>query len=129
MPVLRNAEGMRFAEIEKSIADLAKRAKANNIRPEELQGGTFTITNGGVYGRCLSTPIVNPPQSGVLGCTRSRSARWRRRAGRHPSDDVPGADYDHRIVDGREAVTFLKSIKDTIEESSSNVAGSLLLDN
>jgi 2-oxoglutarate dehydrogenase E2 component (dihydrolipoamide succinyltransferase) len=117
VPVLRHAELMSFAEIERSIADLAKRARENHIAPDELQGGTFTITNGGVYGSLLSTPIVNPPQSGVLGM--------------HAIEDRPVArdgqvvirpmmyvalTYDHRIVDGAEAVTFLRQIKEAIED-------------
>lgn len=117
VPVLRDAQRLSFAEIERQIADFAARAEANKIRPDELAGGTFTITNGGVYGSLLSTPIVNPPQSGVLGL--------------HTIQDRPVAKdgqvvirpmmyvaltYDHRIVDGREAVTFLRRIKETIEE-------------
>ena len=117
VPALRNAERLSFAEIEQKIADFAERAKANKIRPEELDGGTFTITNGGVYGSLLSTPIVNPPQSGVLGL--------------HAIQDRPVAKdgqvvirpmmyvaltYDHRLVDGREAVTFLRRIKEIMEE-------------
>jgi len=117
VPVLRNAERLSFAEIEKAIADFARRAEASELKVDELQGGTFTISNGGVYGSMLSTPIVNPPQSGVLGL--------------HAIEDRPVArdgavvirpmmyvalTYDHRIVDGREAVTFLKRIKDLIED-------------
>jgi 2-oxoglutarate dehydrogenase E2 component (dihydrolipoamide succinyltransferase) len=116
VPVLRNAERLRFAEIERAIADFAQRAQANQLKVDELQGGTFTISNGGVYGSMLSTPIVNPPQSGVLGL--------------HSIQDQPAArggvvvirpmmyvalTYDHRIVDGREAVTFLKHVKELIE--------------
>jgi 2-oxoglutarate dehydrogenase E2 component (dihydrolipoamide succinyltransferase) len=116
VPVLRNAERLSFAEIEIAIADLGKRAKDNKLKLEELQGGTFTISNGGVYGSLLSTPIINPPQSGILGM--------------HAIQDRPVAregqvlirpmmyialTYDHRIVDGREAVTFLKRIKEMIE--------------
>lgn len=117
VPVLRNAENMSFAEIEHAIVDFAVRAKKNQIGLEELEGGTFTITNGGVYGSLLSTPIVNPPQSGVLGM--------------HGIVDRPVAvngevvirpmmyialTYDHRVVDGKEAVSFLKRIKETIED-------------
>lgn len=117
VPILRNAERMSFADIERSIAELAVRARENKIDPEELEGGTFTISNGGVYGSMLSTPIVNPPQSGVLGL--------------HAIQDRPVAregqvvirpmmylalTYDHRIVDGREAVTFLRTIKDVVED-------------
>ena len=117
VPVLRNAENMSFADIELAIIELAGRAKKNQITLEELEGGTFTITNGGVYGSLLSTPIVNPPQSGVLGM--------------HGIFDRPIAvngevvirpmmylalTYDHRVVDGREAVSFLKLVKDLIED-------------
>ncbi len=117
VPVLRNAENMSFADIELAIVNFANRAKNNQIALEELEGGTFTITNGGVYGSLLSTPIVNPPQSGVLGM--------------HGIFDRPVAvngqvvirpmmyialTYDHRIVDGREAVSFLKLVKDMIED-------------
>jgi 2-oxoglutarate dehydrogenase E2 component (dihydrolipoamide succinyltransferase) len=116
VPVLRNAERMSFAEVEKAIGDFASRAKENKISPDELTGGTFTISNGGVYGSLLSTPIVNPPQSGVLGM--------------HSIQERPVAvdgqvvirpmmylalSYDHRIVDGKEAVTFLKRVKELIE--------------
>lgn len=117
VPVLRNAENMSFAEIEQAINDFAVRAKNNQIGLEELEGGTFTVTNGGVYGSLLSTPIVNPPQSGVLGM--------------HGIVDRPVAvngevvirpmmyvalTYDHRVVDGKEAVSFLRRIKEVIED-------------
>ena len=117
VPVLRNAETMSFADIERAIDDFARRAKESRLKPEELQGGTFTITNGGVYGSLLSTPIVNPPQSAILGL--------------HAIQDRPAArggavvirplmyvalTYDHRLIDGREAVLFLKQIKNMIEE-------------
>jgi 2-oxoglutarate dehydrogenase E2 component (dihydrolipoamide succinyltransferase) len=119
VPILRNAERKSFAEIELSIADFGKRAQANKIGLDELKGGTFTISNGGVYGSLLSTPIVNPPQSGILGL--------------HSIQERPivvggqivirsmmyiALTYDHRIVDGREGVTFLKRIKDSLEEPS-----------
>lgn len=119
VPVLKFAERMSFAEIEQAIQDFAGKAKSGNLKPEDLAGGTFTISNGGVYGSMLSTPIVNPPQSGVLGM--------------HAIEERPVAvngqvvirpmmylalTYDHRIVDGREAVTFLKRIKEAIEEPS-----------
>ncbi|EAQ78759.1 2-oxoglutarate dehydrogenase complex dihydrolipoyllysine-residue succinyltransferase [Blastopirellula marina] len=117
VPVLRNAERMRFAEIELAIADFAARANENRLSAAELSGGTFTITNGGVYGSLMSTPIVNPPQSGVLGM--------------HTIEERPVArdgqvvirpmmylalTYDHCMVDGREAVMTLKRICDAIEE-------------
>jgi 2-oxoglutarate dehydrogenase E2 component (dihydrolipoamide succinyltransferase) len=116
VPVLWHAERMSFAEIEVAIGDFARRAKENKLKIEELEGGTFTISNGGVYGSLLSTPIVNPPQSGVLGL-HAIQERPVARAGNvviRPMMYV-ALTYDHRIVDGREAVTFLKRIKDLIE--------------
>ncbi len=116
VPVIRNAERLGLADIERAVADFAERARANRIDLAELAGGTFTITNGGVFGSLLSTPIINPPQSGVLGL--------------HAIQDRPVArdgqvvirpmmyvalTYDHRIVDGREAIAFLKHVKDIIE--------------
>jgi 2-oxoglutarate dehydrogenase E2 component (dihydrolipoamide succinyltransferase) len=117
VPVLRNAERLNFAEIERSIADFASRASSRKLLPQELSGGTFTISNGGIYGSLLSTPIVNPPQSGVLGM--------------HAIQDRPVArdgqivirpmmyvalTYDHRIIDGREAVSWLRRVKEAIEQ-------------
>lgn len=117
VPVLRNVQLLSFAEIERRIGKFAELAKENKIKPAELEGGTFTISNGGVYGSLLSTPIVNPPQSGILGL--------------HSIQDRPVArdgqvvirpmmyialTYDHRIVDGREAVGFLRTIKEVLEE-------------
>ncbi len=116
VPVLRSAELMSFAQVEQSIAELARRARDGKLTIEELEGGTFTITNGGIFGSMLSTPILNPPQSGILGL--------------HVVQDRPVArggqvvirpmmylalTYDHRIVDGREAVSFLRRIKECIE--------------
>ena len=116
VPVLRNAETMNFSQIEQSIADFGKRAQNGQILPEELKGGTFTISNGGVYGSLLSTPIVNPPQSGVLGM-HSIQERPVVRDGQIVIRPMMylALTYDHRVVDGREAVTFLKRIKDCIE--------------
>jgi 2-oxoglutarate dehydrogenase E2 component (dihydrolipoamide succinyltransferase) len=116
VPVLRNAERLSFAEVELAIGDFGNRAKDNKLKPDELQGGTFTITNGGVYGSLLSTPIVNPPQSGVLGMhgIQERPVAREGAVVIRPMMYV-ALTYDHRIVDGREAVTFLKRIKDTIE--------------
>ena len=116
VPVLRNAERMSFAEIELAIGDFAQRAKENKLKVEELQGGTFTISNGGVYGSLLSTPIVNPPQSGVLGM-HAIQERPMAREGNVVIRPMMylALTYDHRIVDGREAVMFLKRIKETIE--------------
>ena len=117
VPVIRNAEHLGLADVERTIADFGKRAKENKLELEELTGGTFTISNGGVYGSMLSTPIINPPQSGILGL--------------HAIQDRPVArdgqvvirpmmyvalTYDHRIVDGREAVTFLGLVKEFIEQ-------------
>ncbi len=116
VPVLRNAERLSFAEIETTIGDLGRRAQENKLKPDELQGGTFTISNGGVYGSLLSTPIVNPPQSGVLGMhgIQDRPVAREGQVVIRPMMYV-ALTYDHRIVDGREAVTFLKRVKDTIE--------------
>ncbi|HWD91889.1 MAG TPA: 2-oxoglutarate dehydrogenase complex dihydrolipoyllysine-residue succinyltransferase [Verrucomicrobiae bacterium] len=116
VPVLRNAERLSFAEIELAIGDLGRRAQENKLKPDELQGGTFTITNGGVYGSLLSTPIVNPPQSGVLGMhgIQERPVAREGQVVIRPMMYV-ALTYDHRIVDGREAVTFLKRVKDAIE--------------
>ena len=116
VPVLRNAERMGFAEIETAIGDFGRRAQENKLKPDELQGGTFTISNGGVYGSLLSTPIVNPPQSGVLGMhgIQERPVAREGQVVIRPMMYI-ALTYDHRIVDGREAVTFLKRIKDTIE--------------
>lgn len=117
VPVLRNAEAMGFAEIEKRIADFGARARENKISLEELEGGTFTISNGGVYGSMLSTPIVNPPQSGILGlhAIQDRPVAREGQVVIRPMMYV-ALTYDHRIVDGREAVTFLRRIKECIEK-------------
>lgn len=116
VPVLRDAEHMSFAAIEKQIAEFATKAKDGSLKPEDLEGGTFTITNGGIYGSLMSTPIINPPQSGILGM--------------HAIQERPVAEngqvvirpmmylaltYDHRIIDGREAVSFLVRLKQSIE--------------
>jgi 2-oxoglutarate dehydrogenase E2 component (dihydrolipoamide succinyltransferase) len=117
VPVVRNAERLSFAAIEKTIADFARRAQENKLKPDELQGGTFTISNGGVYGSLLSTPIVNPPQSGVLGmhAIQERPVAIEGSVVIRPMMYV-ALTYDHRIVDGREAVTFLRRVKDLIEK-------------
>lgn len=116
VPVLRHAEQLSFAEIERAIATYAQKIQENKIKPEDLQGGTFTITNGGVYGSLLSTPIVNPPQSGVLGmhAIQDRPVVVSGQIAIRPMMYV-ALTYDHRIVDGREAVTFLKRVKELIE--------------
>jgi len=117
VPILRDAETLSLAAIERRIADFARRANALQLQIEELEGGTFTITNGGIFGSLMSTPILNPPQSAVLGL--------------HKIQDRPIAEngqvvirpmmylalsYDHRIIDGREAVSFLASVKEGIED-------------
>jgi 2-oxoglutarate dehydrogenase E2 component (dihydrolipoamide succinyltransferase) len=116
VPVLRNAEQCSFAEVEKAVADFAARAKDNKLKPDELQGGTFTITNGGVFGSLLSTPIVNPPQSGILGMhsIQQRPVALDGNVVIRPMMYV-ALSYDHRLVDGREAVTFLVRIKEMVE--------------
>jgi 2-oxoglutarate dehydrogenase E2 component (dihydrolipoamide succinyltransferase) len=117
VPVIRNAERLSFAEVELAIADFGKRAKENTLKPEELQGGTFTISNGGIYGSLLSTPIINPPQSGILGmhAIQDRPVAREGQVVVRPMMYI-ALTYDHRIVDGREAVTFLKRVKESIEE-------------
>jgi 2-oxoglutarate dehydrogenase E2 component (dihydrolipoamide succinyltransferase) len=117
VPVLRDADRLSFAEIELAIADLARRARDNSLSLDELQGGTFTISNGGVYGSMLSTPIVNPPQSGILGlhAIQDRVVPREGQVVIRPMMYL-ALTYDHRIVDGQGAVTFLKRIKDVIEQ-------------
>lgn len=117
VPIIRNAETLSFAEIELKISEFGQRAKENKIGLEELQGGTFTITNGGIYGSLLSTPIVNPPQSGVLGMHNivERPVAVNGQVVIRPMMYV-ALTYDHRAVDGREAVTFLRRIKEAVED-------------
>ena len=119
VPVLKHAERMSFAEIELAIADFAGKVKSGKISPDELSGGTFTITNGGIYGSLLSTPIVNAPQSGILGM-HSIQERPVARNGEVVIRPMMylALTYDHRIVDGREAVSFLKRLADCIENPS-----------
>ena len=116
VPIVRNAEQLGFAEIELAIADFGTRARDNKIKLDELTGGTFTISNGGIFGSLLSTPIVNPPQSGVLGlhAIQERPVAIDGEIVIRPMMYV-ALTYDHRIVDGREAVTFLRRIKEAIE--------------
>ena len=116
VPIIRNVERLSFAELEMAVGDYGKRARENKLKVEELQGGTFTISNGGVYGSLLSTPIINPPQSGVLGmhAIQERPVAREGQVVIRPMMYV-ALTYDHRIVDGREAVSFLKRIKDTLE--------------
>jgi len=124
VPILRDADLMSFAQIETSIADYAKKAREGTIRLEDLTGGTFSITNGGVFGSLMSTPIVNSPQSAILGM--------------HKIQDRPmvvdgqvavrpmmylALTYDHRIIDGREAVQFLVTIKECLEDPARMLVG------
>lgn len=117
VPIIRNAERLSFAEVEQTIADFALRARDSRIKLEELQGGTFTISNGGIYGSLLSTPIVNPPQSGILGMHKieERPVAVAGQVVVRPMMYV-ALTYDHRLVDGREAVTFLVRVKERIED-------------
>ncbi len=117
VPVIREAERLSFADIEKKIAEFAEKAKGNKLSMDELKGGTFTISNGGVYGSMLSTPIVNPPQSAILGlhAIKERPVAVDGEVVIRPVMYL-ALSYDHRIIDGREAVSFLKSIKERIED-------------
>ncbi len=125
VPVLRDAGHLSFAEIEKALAELARKARESRITMEELAGGTFTITNGGIYGSLLSTPILNPPQSGILGLHKIE-----KRPVVGENDQVVvrpmmyvALSYDHRLVDGREAVGFLVRVKECIEDPERMLVG------
>jgi len=117
VPVVRNAESMSLVELESAIAKMAKLARDQKLKPDDLSGGTFSLSNGGVFGSLLSTPILNPPQSGILGM--------------HKIEERPvvidgqivarpmmylALSYDHRLIDGREAVTFLVKVKERLED-------------
>ena len=117
VPILRDADRMSFAEIEKKIADFGKRAQDGKLAIEELTGGTFSISNGGVFGSMLSTPIINPPQSAILGvhATKDRAVVENGQIVVRPMNYL-ALSYDHRIIDGREAVLFLVSIKEALED-------------
>ena len=117
VPVLRNPDEMSFADIEKTILTLGEKARNGKVTINDLQGGTFTITNGGIYGSMLSTPILNPPQSGVLGMHNiiERPVVINGAVAIRPMMYL-ALSYDHRIVDGKEAVSFLKNVKDSLEE-------------
>jgi 2-oxoglutarate dehydrogenase E2 component (dihydrolipoamide succinyltransferase) len=117
VPVVRNADRMSFADIEKTIADFGKRAKDGTLTIDEMTGGTFTISNGGVFGSLLSTPIINPPQSAVLGMHRIEE-RPVVKDGQIVARPMMylALSYDHRLIDGREAVTFLVRVKEAIED-------------
>jgi 2-oxoglutarate dehydrogenase E2 component (dihydrolipoamide succinyltransferase) len=115
-PVLRNAETMSFADVERAIADYANKARQGGLGIEDLQGGTFTITNGGVFGSLFSTPIVNPPQSAILGmhAVKERAIVENGQVVAAPMMYI-ALSYDHRIIDGKDAVTFLVDIKNQLE--------------
>ena len=117
VPVIRDADKLSFAEIEKAIAAYGKKAKDGSLTAEDMKGGTFTISNGGVFGSLLSSPIINPPQSAVLGMHRIEE-RPVVRDGQIVARPMMylALSYDHRIVDGREAVTFLVKVKDVLED-------------
>jgi 2-oxoglutarate dehydrogenase E2 component (dihydrolipoamide succinyltransferase) len=117
VPVLRDADGLSIAEIEKKIGDFGRRARDGQLKIDEMQGGTFTITNGGIYGSLMSTPILNAPQSGILGMHRieDRPVVRNGQVVVRPMMYL-ALSYDHRIVDGREAVTFLVRVKEALED-------------
>jgi 2-oxoglutarate dehydrogenase E2 component (dihydrolipoamide succinyltransferase) len=116
VPVLRDADRMSLAEIETTLADFGARARNAKLALEEMQGGTFTISNGGIYGSLLSTPILNAPQSGILGMHRIEERAVVREGAivARPMMHL-ALSYDHRLVDGKEAVTFLVNVKESIE--------------
>ena len=118
VPVIRNAESMSFAEIEKTIADFGQKAKDGTMTVEDMKGGTFTISNGGVFGSLMSTPIINPPQSAVLGLHRIDQRPVVMKDGSIVARPMMylALSYDHRLIDGREAVTYLVRIKEAIED-------------
>jgi 2-oxoglutarate dehydrogenase E2 component (dihydrolipoamide succinyltransferase) len=117
VPVIRNAEKLSLAQIEQAIADMAARARVNKITIPEMQGGTFTITNGGVFGSLMSTPILNPPQSAILGMHKiqERPMVINGQVVVRPMMYL-ALSYDHRIIDGRESVSFLVKVKEYLED-------------
>jgi 2-oxoglutarate dehydrogenase E2 component (dihydrolipoamide succinyltransferase) len=117
VPVIRDAQDKSLADVEKSVNDFGKRARDGQLTIEEMQGGTFTISNGGVYGSLMSTPILNAPQSGILGMHRIEE-RPVVRGGQVVVRPMMylALSYDHRVVDGKEAVTFLVRVKEAIED-------------
>jgi len=124
VPIVRDADGKSFAAIEKEVADYAKKAREGTIGIEDLTGGTFTITNGGVFGSLMSTPIVNAPQSAILGMhkTQERPMVVNGQVAVRPMMYL-AVTYDHRIIDGREAVQFLVAIKDALEDPGRMLLG------
>merc|ERR550519_2065229 len=124
VPVLRNVESMNYADIEKGIAALGAKAKNNQISIEDMDGGTFTISNGGVFGSLFGTPIINPPQSAILGMhgVFERPVVRNGQVVIRPMMYI-ALTYDHRLVDGREAVTFLRTIKAGVEDPRTMLMG------
>ena len=124
VPVIRDADQLSFAEIERALADYAVKAREGKIKIEDLQGGVFTISNGGIYGSLLSTPILNPPQSGILGMHKiqERPIAEKGQIVIRPMMYL-AMSYDHRVVDGKEAVTFLVRIKECIENPARLLLG------
>ncbi len=124
VPVVRNAEVLSLAEIEKKIADLAARARKARLSIEEMSGGTFTISNGGIYGSMLSTPILNPPQSGILGMHNiiERPVAINGKVEVRPMMYI-ALSYDHRVIDGKDSVGFLKTVKAYIEDPAKMIFG------
>jgi len=120
VPVLRNVHSMSYADIEKGMAEMAAKARDGNLAVEDMDGGTFTISNGGVFGSLYGTPIINPPQSAILGmhATFERPVARNGQVVIRPMMYV-ALTYDHRLIDGREAVTFLKKIKTAVEDPRS----------
>ena len=117
VPVLRDADALSFADIEKNIKTISEKARDGKLNIEDLQGGTFTISNGGVYGSMLSTPILNPPQSGVLGMHNivERPIAVNAKVEVRPVMYL-ALSYDHRIIDGKDSVSFLKTVKENLED-------------
>jgi 2-oxoglutarate dehydrogenase E2 component (dihydrolipoamide succinyltransferase) len=124
VPVIRNAETLSLAEIEQNIADLAGRARKARLSIEEMSGGTFTISNGGIYGSMLSTPILNPPQSGILGMHNilERPVAIKGKVEIRPMMYI-ALSYDHRVIDGKDSVGFLKTVKELLEEPAQMIFG------
>lgn len=124
VPVIRNAEVMSLAELERNIADMAARARKARLSIEEMSGGTFTISNGGIYGSMLSTPILNPPQSGILGMHNilERPVAINGKVEIRPMMYI-ALSYDHRVIDGKDSVSFLKMVKELIEEPARMIFG------
>lgn len=124
VPVIRNAEALSLADIEKKIADLAGRARLARLSIEEMSGGTFTISNGGIYGSMLSTPILNPPQSGILGMHNilERPVAINGKVEIRPMMYI-ALSYDHRVIDGKDSVGFLRTVKELLEEPARMIFG------